>query len=158
MKLLSEASEYALRAVVWLAQDASRPEKVREIAEATHAAPGYLVKVLQNLAKAGILSAQRGTRGGFVLIRDPAGLSVLEVISAVDPVERIQQCPLQLDSHRERLCPMHERIDQALAMVEAAFGGTMIADLLNAPEGPQPLREAAEPVRSTSAPVATLDG
>lgn len=158
MKLLSDASEYALRAVTWLAQDASRPEKVRDIAEATHAAPGYLVKVLQSLAKAGILSAQRGTRGGFVLIRDPAQLSVWDVISAVDPVERIQQCPLHLDSHRERLCPMHQRIDQALAMVEAAFRSSTIADMLNAPEGPQPLREVAEPVRSTLAPVTTLDG
>ena len=138
MRLLSDASEYALRAVVWLAQEASEPKKVRDIAEATHAAPGYLVKVLQALAKAGILSAQRGTRGGFALIRDPAQLSVLEVISAVDPVERIQRCPLHLESHAERLCPMHQRIDQALATVEAVFRDSTIADLR---DDPRPLRE-----------------
>ena len=71
MKLLSDASEYALRAVVWLAQRPGLPQKTREIAEGTHAAPGYLVKVLQSLAKAGILSAQRGSHGGFSLERDP---------------------------------------------------------------------------------------
>lgn len=152
MRLLSDASEYALRAVIWLAQEAAEPKKVRDIAEATHAAPGYLVKVLQSLAKVGILSAQRGTRGGFVLIRDPAQLSVFDVISAVDPVERIQRCPLHLDSHGERLCPMHQRIDQALATVEAGFRESTIADLLNDPDRPRPLCAGAEPVPSTLAP------
>lgn len=144
MKLLSDAAEYAVRAVIWLAQEGSESKKVREIAGATCAAPGYLVKVLQSLAKAGILSAQRGTRGGFVLIRDPAQLSVLEVINAVDPVERIQRCPLHLESHRKSLCPMHQRIDEALATVEAGFRRSTIADLLNDPDRPRPLRERAE--------------
>ena len=89
MKLLSDASEYALRAVVWLAQHPREPKKVRDIAVGTYAAPGYLVKVLQGLAKAGILSAQRGIHGGFTLVRDPAGLSVWEVVNAVDPVEQL---------------------------------------------------------------------
>jgi len=144
MRLLSDASEYALRAVIWLAQEAAEPKKVRDIAEATHAAPGYLVKVLQGLAKAGILSAQRGTRGGFALIRDPAQLSVLEVIGAVDPVERIQRCPLNLEGHGEQLCPMHQRIDQALATVEAVFRESTIAELRDAPQRPQSLRDGRE--------------
>src|SRR5690606_17155548 len=97
MKLLSEAAEYGLRAVVWLAQRPGGYWKVREIAKGTRAAPGYLVKVLQGLARAGILSAQRGSQGGFRLERDPAGLTALEVINAIDPIERIRACPLGLE-------------------------------------------------------------
>jgi Rrf2 family transcriptional regulator, nitric oxide-sensitive transcriptional repressor len=143
MKLLSDASEYALRAVVWLAQRPREPQKVRQIAVETRAAPGYLVKILQSLAKAGILSAQRGIHGGFTLVREPSELSVWEVINVVDPIERIQQCPLGLKTHSDTLCPMHHRIDQAMATIEAVFRESTIEELLTAPGFPQALCETA---------------
>lgn len=142
MKLLSDASEYGLRAVVWLAQHPNQIQKVREIAQGTHAPPGYLVKVLQALAKARILSAQRGSSGGFQLERDPAGLSVLEVVNAIDPMERIDTCPIGLESHGRCLCPLHRRIDNAMASIEASFGQSTIADLLAEPSASPPLRES----------------
>ncbi len=148
MRLLSDASEYALRAVIWLAQGGAEPKKVRDIAEATRSAPGYLVKVLQGLAKAGILSAQRGTRGGFALIRDPAALSLLEVIDAVDPLKRIQCCPLGLTGHGQHLCPLHERIDKALAAVEVGFRESTIKDLLNDPDRVGPWCDGEGPAQS----------
>jgi Rrf2 family protein len=133
MKLLSDASEYGLRAVVWLAQHPGQAQKVREIAQGTRAAPGYLVKVLQELTKARILSAQRGSSGGFRLERDPAELSVLEVVTAIDPIERIRTCPLGLALHGECLCPMHRRIDDAMAAIERSFDESTIKDLLIEP-------------------------
>lgn len=142
MKLLSDAMEYGLRAVVWLAQRPGQAQKVREIAQGTHATPGYLIKVLQALAKADILSAQRGSTGGFRLERDPASLSVLEVINAIDPIERIRTCPLGLESHGECLCPMHKRIDDAIATIEQSFRESTIEDLLNEPTTSHPLCEA----------------
>jgi len=142
MKLLSDASEYGLRAVVWLAQRPGQAQKVREIAEGTRSAPGYLVKVLQALNKAGILSAQRGSHGGFRLERDPAALSVLEVINAIDRIERIRTCPLGLEAHGECLCPMHKRIDDAMAWIEQSFGESTIEDLLTEPARSRPLCDA----------------
>ena len=139
MKLLSDAAEYALRAVVWLAQQPDKAQKMREIADGTHAAPGYLVKVLQLLTRAGIVSAQRGSNGGFTLERDPAELSVLDVVNAIDPIERIHTCPLGLDAHGRTLCPMHQRIDDAMAAIEASFAHSTIADLLASPSPSQPL-------------------
>lgn len=133
MKLLSEASEYGLRAVVWLAHNPEQTQKVREIALSTQAAPGYLIKVLQSLAKAGILSAQRGSQGGFSLRRDPRSLTVLEVINAIDPIERIHTCPLGRPEHNDRLCPMHKRIDDALVLIEQSFAASTIADLMTEP-------------------------
>jgi Rrf2 family transcriptional regulator, nitric oxide-sensitive transcriptional repressor len=142
MKLLSDASEYALRAIVWMAQRPGQPQKVRELAEGTHAAPGYLVKVLQALTKADILSAQRGSRGGFTLERDPAKLTVLEIINTIDPMERILACPLGLKSHGKHLCPMHKKIDDAMAKIEASFGSTTIKDLLKQRSRSKPLCDA----------------
>lgn len=142
MKLLSDASEYALRAVVWLAQRPGEAQKVREIADGTQSAPGYLVKVLQNLARAGILSAQRGSHGGFTLERDPDELTALEVINAVDPVERIRTCPLGLEAHGDCLCPMHRRIDDTLAQFEQTFGASTITELVTGPSPSRPLCNA----------------
>src|SRR5690606_24626607 len=53
MKLLNDATEYGLRAVVWLSNQPREPHKVQAIAEATDAARGYLIKGLRALAKAG---------------------------------------------------------------------------------------------------------
>lgn len=142
MKLLSDATEYGLRAVVWLAQHPGEPQKVREIAEGTRASPGYLVKVLQLLTKAGILSAQRGSLGGFTLQRQPGVLTVLQVVNAIDPMERIHTCPLKIDAHGQNLCPMHRRIDEAMAAIERSFGQSTLADLLSEPTASQPLCRA----------------
>lgn len=139
MRLLSDASEYGLRAVLWLAQRPGSAMKVREIAEATHSSPGYLVKVLQSLAKAGILSAQRGAHGGFTLERDPKTLTVLEVLNEIDPIERIRTCPLGIESHGSVLCPMHKRIDDAMAMIEDSFANSTIHELMTDPSTSKPL-------------------
>ena len=142
MKLLSEASESGLRAIVWMAQRRSDSHKVRDIAEGIQAAPGYLVKVLQELSKSGILSARRGSQGGFTLIRNPEGLTALEVITAIDPIERITSCPLRLSSHGTQLCPLHRRIDDALAIIEESFRSATIADMIRASGQPIPLCNA----------------
>lgn len=129
MKLLNDATEYGLRAVVWLANQPRQPHKVQAIAEATDAAPGYLIKVLQALAKAGVVSAHRGTTGGYALSRDPESLTALEVISAIDPIERIRSCPLRLEAHANGLCPLHQRIDDSMASIERNLAQTTIAEL-----------------------------
>jgi Rrf2 family protein len=134
MKLLSEACDYGLRAVIWMAQrPESEPQKVKDIAEGIRAAPGYLIKVLQELAKAGILSARRGSQGGFTLQSDPAKLTALDVINAIDPFERIESCPLQLEAHTGGLCTMHRCVDEAMAKIEETFERTTIRDAIESP-------------------------
>ncbi len=127
--MFSQTVEYALRAVVLLAADPDSPMTTDQIAERTRVPRGYLSKVLQNLGKAGLLHSQRGLHGGFKLTPSPNELTVLEVVNAVDPIERIHTCPLGLASHGTELCPLHRRLDDALAWVEEAFGNTTIAEV-----------------------------
>lgn len=56
----------------------------------------------------------------------PGELTILEAVNAVEPIQRLKTCPLGLVSHGARLCPLHRRIDNALALVEEAFGGTTL--------------------------------
>lgn len=150
MKILSEATESGLRAIIWMAQRPGAVGKVREIARDTKSAPGYLVKVLHVLAKAGILAAQRGTNGGFTLLRDPAKLTVLDIVDAIDPFVRTHTCPPGRESHCEQLHALQRRIDDAITAVEATFACTCVNDLLSerACSPPRPLDPATGVNRS----------
>lgn len=130
--MISQTAEYALRIVVWLASQHPQPRTTREIAEATRIPTGYLAKVLQTLGRQRLVNAQRGLHGGFTLARDPAQITPLEVVNAIDPIRRLTGCPLGLAEHADRLCPLHQKIDDALAHVESAFASSTIADLAGA--------------------------
>ena len=131
--MFSQTAEYALRAIVWLSHEPDTPLTGRHLASATRVPAGYLLKVMQSLARAGLVDAQRGKNGGFTLTTPPDRITVLDVINAVDPVRRIRTCPLGLKGH-ERLCPLHRRLDDALDHVERAFAETRISDLLRGSE------------------------
>jgi DNA-binding IscR family transcriptional regulator len=66
-------------------------------------------------------------------------LTILEVVNAVEPVQRIRTCPLGLAAHGVHLCPLHSRLDAALATVEAALGSSTLAELLAEPTRSVPL-------------------
>src|SRR5437763_2818910 len=130
--MFSQTTEYALRAVVYLAAQGGAAQTTQQIAEAARVPAGYLAKVMQGLSRSGLVHAQRGLHGGFTLARAAEELSVLDVIQAVDPIRRIRSCPLGLKGH-VNLCPLHRRLDQAIAMVENALRESTIAELLLEP-------------------------
>ncbi len=140
--MFSQTVEYALRAVVHLADCAPAAQTTREIAVVTKVPPAYLSKVIQGLCRAGIVVSKRGVGGGVALAQSPAELTILDVVNAVEPIVRIRKCPLGLKTHGVNLCPLHRRLDNALAMVEAAFAQTTLAEVLAEPTRSRPLCEA----------------
>jgi len=75
----------------------------------------------------------------MTLVKSAAELTILEVVNAVEPVQRIHTCPLGLAAHGTHLCPLHSRLDAALATVEEALGGTTLAEVLAEPTRSVPL-------------------
>jgi Rrf2 family protein len=147
--MFSQTVEYALRAVVHLAAEVPAPRTTDQIAEATRVPKAYLSKVLQGLSRAGVVHSQRGIGGGMTLTKAPADLTILEVVNAVEPLGRIRECPLGLAAHGVRLCPLHKRLDNALATVEAAFAQTTLAEILAEPNDSPPLCEAPSKLKVT---------
>jgi Rrf2 family nitric oxide-sensitive transcriptional repressor len=139
--MFSQTVEYALRAVVHLADQSPEPRTTEQIAAATKVPKAYLSKILQSLNRGGVVHSQRGQGGGMTLHKAPAELTILEVVSAVDPIRRIKTCPLGIVSHGMRLCPLHRRLDNAMAMVESAFAATTLAEVLAEPSLSAPLCE-----------------
>ncbi len=141
--MIPKTAEYALRTVVALARDPQRAYAAEQIAEATRVPRRYAHKVLQALVRAGLARSQSGPGGGYALVRPPEGLSILDVVSAVEPIPRIRRCPLGLASHT-RLCPLHRELDEACAATERAFARVSIAQLLNQPDAVSPLCESEQ--------------
>ena len=140
--MFSLTSEYAVRAVVMLAH--LKKESLvgsKELAERAKVPPSYIPKLMQNLVKAGIVDSKRGVGGGFQLLKPPEKITIWDVVNAVDPVQRIVGCPLGLESHSKVLCPMHARLDQAMAEVESVLSTSTIAELLSDETRPVPMQE-----------------
>jgi Rrf2 family protein len=137
--MFSQSVEYALRAVIHLADQSPAPQTTDQIARTTRVPKAYLSKVIQGLVKAGVVKSRRGIGGGVSLVKAPDELTILDVVNAVEPIQRIRTCPLGLKYHGARLCPLHQRMDSALASVEAAFQQTTLAELLAEPSRSRPL-------------------
>lgn len=138
--MFSRTVEYALRAVVHLAYEAPNARTTEQICQATRVPHrAYMAKVLQNLCRKGIVHSQRGVGGGMTLAKQPEELTILDVVNAVEPIQRIDRCPLDLASHGLRLCPLHKRMDRALELVEQALRGTTLAEILAEPSESKPL-------------------
>jgi Rrf2 family protein len=127
--LFSQTAEYALRAMAHLSSQAEFTSTMSEIAEATQVPAQYLRKVLDRLRAAGIIATQRGSRGGVRLSAKPKDLTILSILNAVDPIQRIERCPLGLPEHF-RLCPLHSEINDAISQVESILSRKTLADLL----------------------------
>jgi Rrf2 family protein len=127
--MLSKTAEYALRAAVWLAQQPGEPASADQLAEVTKVPRRYLHKVLQDLARAALVRSQPGPGGGYSLARPPEKVTILDVVNATAPLERIKHCPLGLPTHT-RLCPLHKELDRVYASAEEAFGRVTLAQLM----------------------------
>ena len=137
--MFSQTVEYALRVAVRLAATDPEPQTADGLAVATRVPRAYLAKVVQAMVRGGVARSKRGVGGGVVLSKPPDSLTILEIVNAVDPIQRIRTCPLGLAAHGVHLCPLHRRFDDALAHVEQAFAGTTLAEVLAEPTTSVPL-------------------
>jgi Rrf2 family transcriptional regulator, nitric oxide-sensitive transcriptional repressor len=140
IQMLQKTAEYALRAAVWLAQEPQMAHASERIAEAICVPRRYVHKVLQALVRAEIVRSQPGPSGGYSLQRPAEQTTILDVVKAIGPLQRIRACPLGLKSHTD-LCPLHRELDDAFAAVERAFARVTVADVVNRPSSIVPLRD-----------------
>ncbi|WP_028317000.1 RrF2 family transcriptional regulator [Desulfobulbus elongatus] len=90
---LTRAAEYAIRCVLYLSQQGkgiltSRQEIARQADIPAH----FLAKIAQDLAKAGLIEIRQGARGGFVLSKHPAAISLLEVVETMIGEIQLNDC------------------------------------------------------------------
>ncbi|MCE7973715.1 MAG: Rrf2 family transcriptional regulator [Leptolyngbya sp. PLA1] len=129
--MVSQTTEYALRAMMYLAADADGPRTSREIAVATGVPRSYLSKIMRSLVRAGLVRSARGKHGGFVLARDSSVISVLDIANAIDPIRRVTHARF------------HRCLDEALQQVEQALRHFSLATAAGASATPVDPRRTA---------------
>ena len=132
--MLSSTSDYAVRAILALAQaDTGRPMRADEIARATGAPANYLAKTLNALGKAGIVTSARGPRGGFTRALPADERTLARSDDGFDVARPTTQCLLGTRACDARHpCRAHERWTEVQQSRRAALADTTVADLLAA--------------------------
>ena len=91
---ISAKVDYAVRALIEIAAAPGGPRSAEAISAAQDIPRDFLLSVLADLRRAGILASQRGQAGGWVLLADPMAVSVADVIRAVEgPLVRVHGLP-----------------------------------------------------------------
>ena len=140
--MISQTAEYALRAIVCLAQNPEKPQTTVEIAKVTKVPEHYLSKVLHALTKGEIIRSQRGLHGGYILSHAVDQLPLLDIINAVDPIKQIVSCPLKLSTHGTHLCALHKKINHSIKLMEDVFKNSTVQTILDEPTQSIPLCES----------------
>jgi Rrf2 family protein len=131
--MLSKTSEYALRAIVYVAMQAAEGEKigVKEIAKELELPLHFMGKILQDLVRKGIIASVKGPNGGFYLSRPAADISIMEVVRVIDGVEAFKKCGLGLkDCSDTHPCPLHYDFKKYRDGLAALFSTKTIQDLV----------------------------
>lgn len=91
--IFSRKSDYGLRALIYLAERRNKgPVTLSEIATRLKIPKAFLSKILQQLAKKGVVRSLKGPSGGFVLAVEPKHVSMKEIITEIDGPLRVFEC------------------------------------------------------------------
>jgi Rrf2 family protein len=142
MSLYSAGVEYGIHCLAFLVDELgdSREASVRDLAELQGVPQEYLAKVFTKLAKAGLVVATEGVRGGFRLARPADEITVLDIVTAIDGRKMIFECRDVRDRcalfdgsppdwAREGTCSIHAVMLTAQKRMEEALAQQTILDI-----------------------------
>lgn len=147
MLRLTKKADYGLMALKFLAEhsaaDANSAQSAKDIAAAYHIPPPLLAKILQTLARAGLLVSHAGTNGGYALARPASAISAFEVIRAIDGPLFITSCitihgACDLAGH----CTIKEPLRKVNDSIKDLLSNIHVSDLIETTDG-QRQEEAA---------------
>jgi Rrf2 family protein len=125
--MFSKACEYAIRALLFVAQKSKDGSKVgiKEIAKGIDSPEHFIAKILQDLSRKGMVQSQKGPSGGFYLDKPSLNASLADIVRIVDGDSIFSGCALGLKQCSEtRPCPLHNEFkkirDGIFNMLQAA--------------------------------------
>jgi Rrf2 family protein len=151
--LYSRSAEYAIRAFVHLAQvPDGRYAMVKQIAAEEEIPAHFLAKILQQLARKGMLRSSKGPTGGFSLRVPPDEVRLLDIVEALDGLAEYEKCASGLaECNDDMPCPLHDSWKALRSRIMDYLERNTIADLAKALE--QKRRMIDKQRRTKRAPV-----
>jgi Rrf2 family protein len=149
MLKLTKKADYALMAMKHLAEHGQAGAcSAKDVAEAYGIPSEALAKILQRLAKSGLLVSQHGTNGGYTLARDAGKISAFEVIRAIDGPLFITSCvTVRGECDQSDRCNIREPLRKVNSSIEAVLRRIVISEMNDEPERlvPEKLDEDIKP-------------
>jgi Rrf2 family protein len=133
---LTKKADYALMAMKHLAEHwAEGSRSAKDVADAYGIPPEALAKILQRLAKSGLLQSQHGINGGYVLARPAHTISAFEVIRAIDGPLFITSCvTVRGECDQSDRCNIREPLRKVNDSIEAVLKRIKISHMREEPE------------------------
>ena len=149
--IYSRSAEYAIRAFVHLTQvPEGKYAMVKNIARDEGIPAHFLAKILQQLARKGLLRSSKGPTGGFHLRQKPEDISLMMIVQALDGLEDYEKCASGLsECNDEQPCGMHDSWKALRNRIIEYLEHTSIADIQTALE--EKRRVLAKPRRAKRA-------
>jgi len=126
---LSKKADYGLIALKHLALHTEESVSAKQIAREYRIPAELLAKILQRLARKGLVISQQGTRGGYVLGRDPSKISIVDVIEALDGPIGITPCERGSSCEQMERCTVKDTLMAVRAKMVRVLGDTSIYEL-----------------------------
>ena len=126
---ISEAASLALHTMVFMSADPGRFYSTREIAERLSVSGAHLAKVLQRLARVGLVKSARGPRGGFKLGKNIEDVSLLDVFEAIEGHFEPRECLMMERSCNGTECLLGELLEKINTSFREYLGGMRLAKL-----------------------------
>jgi Rrf2 family protein len=150
---LTRRGEYAIRAMLALAQAGGRQLSARSIGQRATVPASFLPQIMAGLARGGMVRAVRGRSGGYRLGRRPDEISLFDIVQLAEGPGRARRCVL-----RDRACSLHDGclVHEAFASGEEALvralRATRLSDVADATGGDGAARRGSPGARSISGP------
>jgi Rrf2 family protein len=149
MKIVpTRRTDYAIRSLVYLAGAEAVRVNAAEIGDEMEIPTPILYQILRELQKAALLSSQPGPNGGYQLSRDPADITLLEIVEALEGSVHLGQCALSGGPcHWDPVCALHDAWTEARQSFADSLANHTLREVANAD---QRLRLGVAPVPADS--------
>ena len=130
MLRFTKRADYGLMAIHYIAvQDDLGSVSAKRIAEEFAIPPEIMAKILQRLAKQGLIVSQNGPKGGYALSRRPAEITVGEVIRALEGPINIVSCLEDSDCPQMERCTLRRPVHKIQAAISQVLDTMSLAEL-----------------------------
>lgn len=131
--ILSQTSEYAIRAMSTLVTvDQKSPITAKDLSAQTDIPVHYLSKIMRKLVESGLLSAEKGHRGGFIMAKSPQRIRIIDVIESVEAAVPVKHCIFGWRAcNSQDPCILHHRWSEVNDAFQSWARQTSLSDIRN---------------------------
>jgi Rrf2 family protein len=130
--MFSKSCEYAIKAALYICSNTKNGERlgIKQIAEEIESPEPFTAKILQELARKGIISSAKGPGGGFYIDPGAPAIPMMDIVEAIDGKRAFERCGLGLkECSEDHPCPIHKEFKSYSARLKNLLTNKSLQDM-----------------------------